>query len=478
MLDVNTLSQLPTIYTVIVVVLAVLRTITAGVPSSLTSLTLTLFTQLLQCGATLAALLVVAGASFMATMWTTSRLSDKDHSPVDWDQWLSFKDPSLRGKYGTSRVPMQAFYEDFISGRVDLKVDVRSLFEQHKNKLFRMCFTPFHIRFLLGRFLPQGMSHAQEMDIEEVAGTYDRGNDFYRAFLGPMMVYTSGIFSSYKDSLEDAQRNKLDIVCRKVQLQQGERLLDIGCGWGTLAIHAAKYYGCHSTAVTIAKEQIVWAKGKQKEAGVPSNKVDFLYCDYRDIPKNKRWDKITCLEMAEHVGVKNFPKFMNQVYNMLEDDGIFYLQIAGLRRAWQYEDLIWGMFMGTYIFPAADASLPLAWVVAQLESAGFEVQSHENAGIHYSETISRWLDNCIKNKDSMISSFGDRWYRIWIIFLAWSMMIARGGGSTLHMIVAYKNKDAYDRTKFVGTRSVPPVTSAAGVSANKTLFPSDKWVGA
>ncbi|KAF4663763.1 hypothetical protein FOL47_005575 [Perkinsus chesapeaki] len=462
MIDVDTLSQLPSIYATVVLVAAAFRTLASGIPTCLTSFLTSLTIETLKCGLAVGSLLIIAGIGFMATMWITSRLHDRDDVTVDWDKWLAFKDPSLRSKYGSKRVPMQCFYEDFINSRVDLKVDVRKLWTSRRQ---------------VGSPPPTSTLHLQ------VAGTYDRGNDFYRSFLGPMMVYTSAVFSSYKDTLEDAQRNKLDIVCRKAQLQQGDRLLDVGCGWGTLAIHASKYYGCQSklpaaTAVTIAKEQIVWAKGKQKEAGVAPEKIDFLYCDYRDIPKDKRWNKITCLEMSEHVGVKNYPSFMKQIYNMLEDDGIFYLQIAGLRRAWQYEDLIWGMFMGTYIFPAADASLPLAWVIAQLEAAGFEVQSHENEGIQYAETISRWLDNCIKNKNTMVSSFGDKWYRIWIIFLAWSVMIARGGGSTVHMIVAYKNKDSYDRTKFVGVRSVPPVCSAAGVSANKTLFPSDKWVGA
>lgn len=105
-----------------------------------------------------------------------------------------------------------------------------------------------------------------------------------------------------------------------------------------------------------------------------SDKAEVKLLDYRDIPLEK-WDKITCFEMAEHVGVKNFQVFLKVVTDRLKDDGIFYLQIAGLRRNWQFEDLIWGLFMNKYIFPGADASTPLAWYIAQCERAGFEVHS-------------------------------------------------------------------------------------------------------
>lgn len=176
--------------------------------------------------------------------------------------------------------------------------------------------------------------------------------------------------------------------------------------------------------------------------------------DYRDIPMEK-YDKITCLEMAEHVGIKLFPSFMKQVYDMLEDDGIFYLQIAGLRRAYQWEDFLWGFFMDTYIFPGADASLPLSFPIIQLENAGFEVQSMETVGCHYSETINRWYLNWISpdHKEAMINKYGAHLYRIWEIFLSWSTIIARQGNSTCYQIVAHKNMDAYPRKKFFKSRA-------------------------
>ena len=406
-------------------------------------------------------------------MYVASRVTTQSNQLVNWAQWVDFHDKSLVKKYGNRKVPIADFVDDYISKRLSLKVDVRSLFTKHRNDLFRFCLGWSHLKFVFQTLLPQGMAHDQRMDVGEVQWVYDRGNDFYRAFLGPMMIYTSAIFKSYDETLEEAQRNKLDLVCQKIQLKPKEKLLDIGCGWGTLGIHASKFFNAEVTGVSISKEQLEWARVRAKEA--EASTVEYKLMDYRDIPKTK-FNKITCLEMAEHVGVKNFPAFMRQVFDMLEDDGIFYLQIAGLRRRWQFEDFCWGIFMGTWIFPAADASLPLAWTVNQLECAGFEVQSHENVGIHYSETISRWLDNCVKNKEKITSKYGEKWFRIWLVFLAWSVVVAAQGSSTCHMIVAHKNKNAFDRKRFVGANALgAPHTRALNTRPNEVLFASDKY---
>jgi cyclopropane fatty-acyl-phospholipid synthase-like methyltransferase len=164
---------------------------------------------------------------------------------------------------------------------------------------------------------------------------------------------------------------------------------------------------------------------------------------------NGRYDKITCLEMAEHVGVKNFQAFLRQVYDLLEDDGIFFLQIAGLRRAWQYEDLLWGLFMGKYVFPGADASCPLGWVIDQVEAAGFEVHSSETIGIHYSATIQHWYNNWNKpeHKAHIVQTYGEKWWRKWAWFLGWSVISPEHGCATCYQIVLHKNTQAFDRKR-------------------------------
>ncbi len=229
------------------------------------------------------------------------------------------------------------------------------------------------------------------------------------------MIYTSGIISDInkEESLEQLQDNKLGIVCEKIGLKHGETLLDIGCGWGTLAKYASTNYGAHATGVTLGRNQTAWGNNALRKASIEESQSRILCMDYRDIPQTPGgYSKITCLEMAEHVGVKYFSSFLKQVYDMLDDDGVFFLQIAGIRKCWQYEDLIWGLFMNKYIFPGADASTPLGWFVDKLEGAGFEIKGIDTIGVHYSATLWRWYRNWMANKEKVEAKYGSRWFRV------------------------------------------------------------------
>ncbi len=203
-------------------------------------------------------------------------------------------------------------------------------------------------------------------------------------------------------------------MCEKIGLKKGEQLLDIGCGWGTLARFASVHFGAHATGVTLGRNQTAWGNNALRKAGIPEEQSKLLCMDYRDIPESPtgKYDKITCLEMAEHVGVRRFHIFVRQVYDMLEDDGVFFLQIAGLRKSWQFEDLIWGLFMNKYVFPGADASAPLGWVVDKLEGNGFEVKAIDTIGVHYSATIWRWYRNWMANREKVEAKYGKRWFRV------------------------------------------------------------------
>jgi len=229
------------------------------------------------------------------------------------------------------------------------------------------------------------------------------------------MIYTSGIISDInrEESLEEIQDNKMGVVCEKIALQKGERMLDIGCGWGTLSKYASVNYGAHVTGITLGRNQTAWGNNGLRKAGIEESQSRILCMDYRDIPVPEgRYNKITCLEMAEHVGVRKFGSFIRQVNDMLDDDGTFFLQIAGLRKDWQFEDLCWGLFMSKYVFPGADASTPIGWVIDQIENAGFEIKSVDTIGVHYSTTIWKWYRNWIGNKDKVIEKYGVRWFRV------------------------------------------------------------------
>jgi cyclopropane fatty-acyl-phospholipid synthase-like methyltransferase len=282
------------------------------------------------------------------------------------------------------------------------------------------------------------------------------------------MIYTSAYFCHPDEELETAQDNKMDKIARMILLRKGDKHLDIGCGWGTLVNYwSNKYETAVSTGVTLGRNQTDYGEARSIEMGTNAEArgleadfgARFLCMDYRDIvtkdnvltKQGLKYDKITCLEMAEHVGVKNFSSFVSQVYGMLEDDGVFYLQIAGLRRAWQLEDFNWGLFMAKYVFPGADASMPLGWDIDQLESGGFEIQSVETIGIHYSATIKRWYDNwCNPEHEAYIKkTYGERAWREWAWFLGWSVLSPEHGMATAFMIVAHKNTSTFDRKRFM-----------------------------
>ena len=298
-------------------------------------------------------------------------------------------------------------------------------------------------------------AHPLLLDEEQVRDHYDRGDDFYSWFLGPRMVYTSGIISdiNHEETLEQLQDNKLAIVCEKIGLKQGDTVLDIGCGWGTLAKYASVNYNAHVTGVTLGRNQTAWGNNGLRKAGIPEDQSRILCHDYRDIAVPERgFERITCLEMAEHVGIRHFSGFLTQVYNMLDDDGVFFLQIAGLRKPWQYEDLIWGLFMNKYIFPGADASTPLGWFVNQLEGSGFEIKGIDTIGVHYSATLWRWYRNWIGNREKVEAKYGIRWFRIWEYFLAYSTIMSRQGSATCYQITLVKNINSTHRIEGVDTQ--------------------------
>lgn len=372
--------------------------------------------------------------------------------------FVNVKDAGIASRYKKDRVAVGDFVEDYINGKIDINMDFKEMFK-NKDNIFTYNFVGHHWKFLISRFVPEVLSHSQKQDERIVRGHYDNKNDLFNWFLGPKMVYTSCYFLTGNESLEEAQENKMNLIGQKLQLKPGQTLLDIGCGWGTFVMHMAKHFGVDATGVTIAQAGADWGKKQIEENGV-SDRARIMRMDYRDIPKDKKYDVVSCIEMAEHVGVKNFRKFMNQIYNLLEDDGLFYLQIAGLRERDSlftgpiHEDLVWGLFMNEYIFSGADASMPINWDLKHIERAGFEVHTIENIGIHYSKTIEYWYKNWMSNKSKVLEKYGERIFRIYEIFLGWSIYITIQGSSTAYQVVCRKNLNKFPRTRFIGAKAL------------------------
>ncbi|PLW37457.1 hypothetical protein PCANC_02750 [Puccinia coronata f. sp. avenae] len=410
-------------------------------------------------------LAVILAPAVIITYWTlnsifasqiTNQVALPNHKQ---SSYFIFKDAKLAQAYntdnpGSKKIPMQVWHDAYFEGKIEIKRDMMELLEyRHDWAAFHM--TPELFKYVVTRLIPEVILHTTSQDEEQVRDHYDRGDDFYSWFLGPRMIYTSGIISDpdREESLEELQDNKLKLVCQKLDLQPEDNLLDIGCGWGTLAAFAAKNYGCKATGVTLGKNQTKFGNDRLAANGIPSTQAKIVCQDAREIPAEpkKRYTKISCLEMAEHVGIRRYPDFLKQVYDLLADDGTMVFQVAGIRTNWQYEDLIWGLFMNKYIFPGADASLPLGWVITKLEQAGFEVKTVDVLGVHYSATLYRWYKNWQSNEAKVRAKYGDKWYRIWAFFLAYSVITSRQGSVSLFQITVHKNLNTFHRVEGVKT---------------------------
>lgn len=411
-------------------------------------------------------LVAIFGIPVTVAYWSVmsrlgARVNEKAILPnLPLTHYMEFKDEALRKRYGSAdikrKIPMQVFHDAFFEGKIDFKggLAADNVLEimEFRHDWASFAFTPELFKYVFTNLLPEVIVHSQSQDEEQVRDHYDRGDDFYSWFLGPRMIYTSGVISDInkQETLEELQDNKLALVCEKLDLQPEDRLLDIGCGWGTLAAYAGKNYGCDVTGVTLGKNQTKFGNARLRSNGVDESKGRILCMDYRQIPESHprgHFNKIVSLEMAEHVGIRRYSAFLKLVYDLLDDDGVFVMQVAGIRTCWQYEDLNWGLFMNKYVFPGADASCALNWVVARLESANFEIRSIDVLGVHYSATLHRWYLNWVSNKEKVIAKYGERWYRIWVFFLAYSVIISRQGSASVFQITMHKNLNAYHRVE-------------------------------
>ena len=364
--------------------------------------------------------------------------------------FIEYRDPKLAAKYKNRQMPIGALHEAYIDKRIDITSDVYEMLAHRAEITDESMGAALwnQLGFILKDLLPEITLHTKAQDRRIVREHYDRGNDFFGFFLGPRMVYTSGFYKGTTDTLEQAQDQKMALVGQKLMLKPTDRYLDIGSGWGTLVMQAARDFGVDATGITIADNQTEYGNQQIAAAGL-SQRARIKCMDYREIPQEK-YNKISCIEMAEHVGSRNFRQYMHQLYDLLEDDGLLYLQMAGPKRDGRKENLAFGLFMAKYIFPGADAARKLIWITDHLEAAGFEVHTVENVGNHYSITLKQWYDNWLHNKEAVLATYGEWWFRLWTFFLAWASHVAKDGQSTCFQIVCNKNLKGFDRSVFIG----------------------------
>ncbi len=286
-----------------------------------------------------------------------------------------------------------------------------------------------------------------------IAHHYDVSNAFYKLFLDPNMVYTCAYFSpDFHGDLAKAQHDKLDMICRKLRLKAGESFLDIGCGWGALVCHAAKYYGVKAYGVTLSEEQAALANQKIKDQGL-ADRAEVKLIDYNEL-EHSSFDKIASIGMFEHVGIDHHARYFSAIHRLLKPSGL-YLHHAISRPAKGTDQQFRKMrpeyrALVRYIFPGGELD-HLGMSIANLERTRFEIHDVEAWRMHYAHTTRIWHDNLIKNRSQAEAEIGVEKTRMWLLYLGGcSLAFERGAVGVFQTLVSRKNK---------GLLPVPPTRS-------------------
>jgi cyclopropane-fatty-acyl-phospholipid synthase len=280
--------------------------------------------------------------------------------------------------------------------------------------------------------------HTRKRDAKAIQYHYDVSNDFYALWLDQRMVYSCAYFKTGYESLEQAQQDKLDHICRKLRLSAGDRFLDIGCGWGALVMHAVEHYGVHATGITLSQNQHALANERIRAGGL-QHRCKVLLQDYRDLPGEGVFDKIASVGMFEHVGLKNLPLYFGTIRRLLVDGGIAMNHgITSVDPESRPVGLGAGEFIEKYVFPHGE--LPhLSLVVKEMGAAGLEVMDVETLRLHYAKTLSHWSQRLEANLDVARASAGDKRLRIWRIYLAGCAHAFERNWVTIQQVVATKS---------------------------------------
>jgi len=341
----------------------------------------------------------------------------------------------------------------YVAGDIDVDGDLDSLFDLEVPPL-RHLLNVRNVRSLLSvvgtsairplapppiEAKPRGALHSKSRDSQAVTHHYNVSNRFYEMVLGPSMTYSCAVFATPDDTLEAAQARKVDLVARKLDLQPGMRLLDVGCGWGAMSIHAARHYGASVVGVTLSEPQRRYATEQAKLAGV-SDLVEFRLQDFRDI-QDGPFDAISSIGMSEHVGRRSLPNYSQIIFDLLKPGGRFLNHAIGkpvsfdddpqpsrLSEMSRQTQIALGMrgpsksgsaFIERYVFPDGELH-EVGSLISMFQAHGFEVRHVESLREHYALTLRRWVDNLTKRFDEAVEEVGIERARVWRLYMAGS----------------------------------------------------------
>lgn len=288
---------------------------------------------------------------------------------------------------------------------------------------------------------PRRGLHTKHSDRRAISHHYDVGNDFYEIVLGPSMVYSCAYWPAPppQGTLEQAQHDKLELVCRKLALQPGRRLLDVGCGWGSMAIHAAREHGANVVGITLSQEQAAYARKRIADEGL-TDRIEIRVQDYRDVADGP-YDAISSIGMAEHVGSQRYLEYTTALHRLLRPGGrLLNHQIA---RRPQHDETAYRVddFIDAYVFPDGELA-PLGTTVSLLERAGFEVRDVESIREHYGLTLRRWVANLEAGRARAEALTGPGRVRVWQLYMAASALAFERNRIGVNQVLAVRTPES------------------------------------
>ncbi|MFI6455135.1 class I SAM-dependent methyltransferase [Streptosporangium amethystogenes] len=279
-----------------------------------------------------------------------------------------------------------------------------------------------------------GSRHAKQRDAEAIHHHYDVSNKFYSWVLGPSMAYTCAVFPEQDSTLEEAQHAKFELVARKLGLKPGMRLLDVGCGWGGMVIHAAREYGVKALGVTLSRQQAEWAQKAIAEAGL-GELAEVRYMDYRDVPETG-FDAVSSIGLTEHIGKEQLPFYFRFLYDKLVPGGRL-LNHCITRPTGTEKTLNAGGFINRYVFPDGELE-SVGYLARQIEDTGFEIRHEENLREHYAQTLRYWCANLDEHWDEAVAEVGEGTARVWRLYMAACVVGFERNKIQLHQVLGVK----------------------------------------
>lgn len=365
----------------------------------------------------------VPDSSFEVRFWDDDRfkMGDKEPQFVLW-----FKTRQALGR--TFGDGFLGFGESYMAKDIEVEGDFELLFRM--GHLVNFGDKPLSLREKL-RFAYLYLAHQNTIGRapKNIAHCYDLNNDFYKLFLDENMAYTCGYFKTPDDTLDQAQENKFEHICRKLNLQEGQTLADLGCGWGGFLIHAAKNHGIKGVGGTISKMQYEYANDRINQLGL-QNQIQVQLKDYRDL--KGQFDRVSSIGMLEHVGRKYIPVFVDKVHELLKPGNIGLIHAIG--NDTPYPDDPW---ISKYLFPGGHAP-ELSYVIQTLGSRQLSVMDIENLRIHYALTVEHWTERFEKNYDKIVEMYDETLARTYRLYLNVSSTSFRWGGNRLFQILISK----------------------------------------